>query len=425
MALSISIARSEESKALLFTFGTNAARAGSTVVPANMIYSSELGYGFEAGPPVMELDDSVSSHQPFFFSVQLPEGNYNVTVTLGNKTSESTTTVKAETRRLLLEEVHTGKGQFETRTFTVNVRTPAIPAGGAVKINGRETGPPLVLHWDDKLTLEFNNAQPSLAAVEIRKNDDAITVYLAGDSTVTDQVAEPWNGWGQMLPRFFKPGAAIANHAESGLALRSFLASKRLDKIVSAIKARDYLFIQFGHNDQKEKGEGVGAFTTYKRDLKLFVAQAREKLAIPVLITSMNRRRFDEQGRIVPTLGDYPEAMRQVAVEEQVALIDLNVMSKDLFETLGPDISEKAFVHYPANSFPGQPRELRDDTHFNAYGSYELARCVVEGIRNKVPHLAKLLLDDVQAFDPRHPDSIGAFRLPASPAKASEEPAGN
>jgi len=120
-----------------------------------------------------------------------------------------------------------------------------------------------------------------VSGLEIAKVDDAVTVYIMGDSTVTDQTKEPWNSWGQMLPRFFKAGVAIANHAESGESLKSSLNARRLDKVMSTIKPGDYLFIQLGHNDQKERGEGVGAFTTYKSDLKHYVAETRLRGALP------------------------------------------------------------------------------------------------------------------------------------------------
>jgi lysophospholipase L1-like esterase len=281
-----------------------------------------------------------------------------------------------------------------------------------------------VLHWDDKLTLEFSNRRPCVCALEIARVDDAITVYIAGDSTVTDQPREPWAAWGQILPRFFKPGVAVANHAESGEALRSFLGEKRLDKILSTIKPGDYLFIQFGHNDQKERGPNVGAFTSYKDSLKHYIKEAKERGAIPVLVTSMHRRTFAEDGTIKDSLGDYPEAVRQAAREDDVPLIDLNAMSKTFYEALGPEASKKAFVHYPAGTLPGQEQALKDDTHFNAYGGYELARCIVEGIKADELGLARFLVDDVPPFDPSHPDPVATWSLPPSPPGAPVVPEG-
>ncbi len=362
------------------------------------------------------------SEAPFFFSADVAEGNYNVTVTLGGDSRESITTVKAEARRLVLEKVRTAAGESTTRTFTVNVRYRELKSGQQVRLKPRELDN---LDWDHRLTLEFNGVRPRVGAIEIARVEDAITVYLAGDSTVVDQDKEPWAAWGQMLPRFFKPGVAIANHAESGETLKAFMGERRFEKILDTIRSGDYLFIQFAHNDQKAGANHLDAFTTYKEYLKRYIDAARAKGAIPVLVTSMNRRTFDAAGGITNSLGDYPEAMRQTAKEQGVALIDLNTISKVFYEALGPEKSKKAFVQYPAGTFPGQDRELKDDTHFNAYGAYELARCVVEGIKGNKLGLARYLVDDaLAAFDPAHPDAVEVWSLPMSPVATNGEPEG-
>ena len=270
-----------------------------------------------------------------------------MTVTLGSADHDSTATVKAEQRRLMLEAIHTAAGTFETRTFTVNVRTPSIPGGGSIKLKPREHG---YINWDDKLTLEFVGDHPSVKSIEIAPAKDCLTVYLAGDSTMTDQPAEPYNSWGQMLPRFFKQGVAVANYAESGESLHSFIGAHRLAKIMAVIKPGDYLFIQFGHNDMKEKGEGVGAFGRYTTELKQTIAQAKEHGAFPVLITSMNRRNFDRDGKIYSTLEDYPDAVRAVAKDQNLPLIDLNAMSKPLYEAWGAGGNPGARFSRPATT---------------------------------------------------------------------------
>lgn len=375
-------------------------------VSRDTVYTRERGHGFLP---------SASPSGPFSFVIDLPEGNYDVTVRLGSATEASDTTVKAETRRLMLESVRTEPGRFVERTFTVNIRTPDI-AGAApgsrprVALKDRERGS---LHWDDKLILEFNGPRPAVDGLEIRRNDDALTVYLAGDSTVTDQPGEPWAAWGQMLPRFFPAGVAIANHAESGLSLATFRGSARLDKILSTLRSGDYVLIQFAHNDQKEKGPGVGAFTTYAQSLRDYVTAIRVRGGLPVLVTSMYRRRFNAEG-LYDTLGDFPAATRQVAQELDVPLIDLHAMSARLFSALGPEKSKLAFVHFPAGSY-GSEKAVADDTHFSPYGAYELARCIVEGIRQKVPSLASRLAPDAGTFDPSRPDAPADFTLPPSP----------
>ena len=400
-----------------FSFAPGKPESGYLRVSPDMSYNNERGYGFDFGSNVEAVDrggavalDSgfCTGAKPFFFSVALPEGNYDVTVILGDLKGESCTTVKAESRRLMLEKVQTEPGTFATRTFTVNIRTPKIASGGQVKLKDRERN---VLHWDDKLTLEFNNTRPCLCALEIAKADNAPTAFIVGDSTVTDQPYEPWNSWGQMLPRFFKAGVAVANHAESGESLKSFLGARRLDKVLSAMKEGDYMFIQFGHNDMKERGEGVGAFTTYKASLEAVqCSEARKHGSIPVLVTPMHRKSLDAAGKVVNTLGDYPEAVRQAARDEKTPLIDLNAMSKVLYEALGPKEIGKAF---------------QDGTHHNNYGSYELARCVVEGIKQNKLDLVKFLADDVQPFDPAKPDPPNDFKVPSSPQTTATKPDGN
>jgi lysophospholipase L1-like esterase len=404
---------------LKFDFGPGKVAPGYTRVVASDVYTKELGYGFEPGANVSCLDrggrddlrgDFCASDQPFYFSVALPEGNYNVTVTFGDAQGETVTTVKAELRRLMLEKVATARGQFATRMFTVNVRTPFIAKGGEVQLKDRERTTEWWA-WDEKLTLEFNNAHPSVCAIEITKAE-VPTVYLLGDSTVCDQPLEPYNSWGQMLTRFLKQGITVANHAESGESLRSSLAARRLEKVVSMLKTGDYVIIQYGHNDEKEKGEKVGAFTTFKKDLKKFLTDIRGRGGIPIVVTPVQRRTFDAAGKITNSHGDYPEAVRQVAQEEIVPLIDLNAMSKLLYEAWGPDLSKQAFAP-------------NDNTHHDNYGSYELAKCIVEGIKTANTGLVSFLTADLPAFDPRRPDPIESFSIPASPKANSVKPLGN
>lgn len=402
-----------------FDFGSGKTSPGYTQVAPQTTYEVKRGFGF------LESGGVATPDKPRVFTVDVDEGNYDVTIRFGNVSSATSTTIKAESRRLMLEKVETAPGKFETRTFTVNVRKPAISTGGMTGIDDREKGPPSVPDWDDHLTFEFNGKHPGVASMEIKPAKDATTVFLAGDSTVTDQAREPWAGWGQMLPRFFQQGVAVSNQAQSGLALFSFKSQKRLEKILSMMKKGDYLFIQFGHNDQKTKKQGAGPFTTYKADLKQFVEAARSKGGIPVLVTPMERRHW-KGGKLEPSLADYAEAVRQVGAEEKVPVIDLNAMSLKLYGALGRDKSTKAFVHYPANTFPGQDKPLQDDTHHNAYGGYELARCVVEGIKANVPELAKHVTKDAGSFDPSNPDPPEKVEIPASPITGpTEKPAGS
>jgi lysophospholipase L1-like esterase len=375
------------------------------------IFSADRGYGFDLGTvPTPE-------GRPFYFSVMLPEGNYRVTVALGGGLASSNT-VKTESRQLVLERVDTRPGETVTRSFLVNVRNSRLPppeknapGGSAVALNDRESG---ILRWDDKLTLEFTGSAPLVRSIAIQPAEVA-TVFLVGDSTVTDQNFEPGASWGQMLPRFL-PGVAVANHAESGETLKSFLTGLRLAKVLSQMKAGDYLFIQFGHNDEKKQWPQtyVDAHTTYQAYLRVFIAEARLRGATPVLVTSMQRRVFDEHGRIKNTHGDYPAAVREVAAHEAVALIDLEVASRALYEALGPEKSPLAFSNGG-----------KDITHHNNYGAYELAKCVVEGIRDARLPLAEFIAKDFPGFDPTQPDAPERFVFSASPGRSDQAPRGN
>jgi lysophospholipase L1-like esterase len=413
-----------------FSFGPQPPAPGATQVIATTMYSSSQQYGFDPGAqvtcsaakaPSPASGGFCTSDKPFFFSLDIPEGDYDVTFTLGDPGGESLTTVKTESRRLLLEGVATKSGEIITRTFTVSVRYPEIAGGGRVALKQREVG---TMDWDHRLTFEFNNTRPAIDAITITKAEHPITVYIAGDSTVVDQTDEPWCAWGQILPRFFKPGVTISNQAESGETLKAFISENRLAKVLSTMKPGDYLFIQFNHNDQKPGPDHVDAATDYRSYLRLYINEARLRGATPVLVTAMNRRSFGPDGKIMNTLGDYPDAVRDVAKEENVPLIDLNAMSKIFFEAMGPDNSTKAFVQYPANTFPGQTHELKDNTHFNSYGAYELAKCIVEGIKADQLGIANYLIGDTPPFDPAHPDPVDQWNLPMSPFRAPEAPAG-
>jgi lysophospholipase L1-like esterase len=425
-----------EKTAFKFDFGAGAVAPGYTQVLPDMAYSAERGFGFEAGSTAVAVNragddplrgDFITSDQPFLFSVAVPEGNYRVTVTLGDAQGPSSTTVKAESRRLMLEKVDTAPGKFETRSFIVNIRNAKVPppplnapGNDHVELNNRElnVNGALVLHWDDKLTLEFNGSHPCVCGLELERVEGIPTVFIAGDSTVTDQPREPGASWGQMLTRFLKPDVAVANHAESGETLKSFITELRFDKILSQMKKGDYLLIQFGHNDEKQSWPQtyVEANTTYKSYLRVFVDEAKRRGAIPVLCSPVQRRNFDANGKIRNSHGDYPAAVRDVAKEENVAFIDLAAMSAKFYEALGPTKAPLAFSGTGAT---------RDATHHDNYGAYEIAKCVAQGLKDNHLDLAKSLVDDFTGFDPSHPDDVDSFNLAPSAGRTTQAPRGN
>ena len=390
---------------------------GFTKVTSESVYSDEKGYGYDLQPAW-----DGKGNAPFFFSVEVPDGNYRVTVTLGSRKSAGMTTVRGESRRLFLENIPTRKGELRTESFTVNKRNTLIAGDRRVKIKPRERKK---LNWDDKLTLEFNGDAPRLHSLVIERVDDVPTVFLCGNSTVVDNDNEPWASWGQMIPRFFTAKVCIANDAESGLAANTFIAGFRLEKLLTQLKAGDYVLVEFGHNDQKQRGPGIGAYYSFSYYIKQFIDEARSRGACPVLITPTRRRQFSADGHILDTHEDYPAAIRDIAAREHLPLIDLQEMTKVLCETLGEEDSRHLYVHYPANTYPGQTGELKDNTHFNAFGAYEVAKCVIEGMKKAGLPLVQYLRSDYKSFDPAHPDSFETFKWSLSPFTEIEKPDGN
>ncbi|WP_426104538.1 rhamnogalacturonan acetylesterase [Massilia sp. TSP1-1-2] len=368
------------------------------------------------------FDPAAQGGKPLVFNADLPEGNYNVSISFGDRSQAASTTVKAELRRLMLENVRTLPGEVATRTFTVNVRTAqikAVPgvAAGQVKLKAPRETVDEAVSWDARLTLEFIGAHPAVREIRIVPAATP-TLFLLGDSTVCDQGREPYASWGQMLPRFFKPGIAVANHAESGETYRDAIARRRLDKVLSALQPGDTVIMQFGHNDQKQLKDGKGGpFTTYKDEIRTHVTRIRARGGVPVIVSPMERRSFDEHGKVRPSLIDYANAARQAAQELGAAFIDLNAISKPFYEALGPEQSRLAF----AEPKPGQT----DNTHHNNYGSYQLAKAIVTGLRAAKVPAAAFIADDAGVFDPAHPDPVAAFAVPASPDFTTQRPLGD
>ena len=360
---------------------------------------------------------------PIDFSVKVPDGNYRVTVTLGSKKRAAQTVVRAESRRHFSDVISTKKGKFQIFSFVVNKHEPMIDAKTSVKLKPREYS---YKNWDKVLNLQFCGPAPAVQRITIEPDTTAITVFLCGNSTVVDQEDEPWTSWGQMITRWFNDKVVIANYAESGLSATTFLAQLRLDKILSQLRKGDYVICEFGHNDEKEKRPGDGAWYSYSRNLKIFADRVREKGGNIIFVTPTARRFFeDDQKTLRNTHGDYPEAMRTVASREHVPVIDLNAMTTKFYETLGLEGSKHALVHYPANTFANQPQALADNTHFNTFGAWEIAKMIVMGLKQMNSPLVDYLKADWQDFDPAHHDNPDEFVWYASANPNLTTPDGN
>ncbi len=361
--------------------------------------------------------------KPFSYAVAVADGNYKVTVTLGSKKRVGQTVVRAESRRHYTDLITTKKGKFEEITFVVNKHQPKIEGDKVVKLKPRELS---YKNWDDSLTLSFCGPAPAVERIRIESVKEVTTVFLCGNSTVVDQEDEPWASWGQMITRWFTPQVAIANYAESGLSCTTFLAQLRLDKILTQLKPGDYVIVEFGHNDEKEKKAGDGAWYSYSRNLKIFADRVREAGGNIIFCTPTARRFFnDDHKTIKNTHGDYPEAMKTVARRENVPVIDLTAMSTAFYEALGEEGSKRSLVHYPANTFPGQDKPLADNTHFNPFGACEIAKMVVMGLKQIGCPLTEHLRSDWQDFDPSQPDDPDKFTWYMSIGSDLTKPDGN
>ncbi|MGG3562914.1 rhamnogalacturonan acetylesterase [Neobacillus rhizosphaerae] len=236
------------------------------------------------------------------------------------------------------------------------------------------------------------------SARKVNTQGKPITVYLAGDSTVSNYSSSlaPRTGWGQVLEKYFDEQVTIKNEATPGRSSKSFIDEGRLDTILNEIDKGDYLFIQFGHNDEKIKDPNryTEPYSTYKNYLKQYIDGARAKQAIPVLVTPVERRYFTEDGVLSRTHGDYPAAMKELGLVEHVPVIDLTSKSHSLFQKLGPKSTKDVFLYLDDHENGNYPNGVQDNTHFQQDGAKLIARLVIEGIEesNLVPlttHLEK------------------------------------
>ncbi|MGC3000068.1 rhamnogalacturonan acetylesterase [Streptomyces sp. G35A] len=231
------------------------------------------------------------------------------------------------------------------------------------------------------------------------------TLYIAGDSTAAQKYADaaPETGWGMALPFLLGRDLGVANHAVNGRSSRSFVDEGRLDAILSSIRPGDLLLIQFAHNDEKaaDPSRYTEPWTTYRQYLRLYVDGARARGARPVLATAVERRRFDAAGTAVPTHGEYPAAMRALAREEGVALLDVQALSLALWQRLGPE-ETRTYFNWTATE--------QDNTHFNPPGAIAVARLVArELLRTRV-----LAPRDVRRLEEEIPQSWITWPEPAA-----------
>jgi lysophospholipase L1-like esterase len=226
-----------------------------------------------------------------------------------------------------------------------------------------------------------------------------VTVHMIGDSTMADKptgAPNPERGWGQLFPLYFKDGVRIRNAAVNGRSTKSFRDLGEWQAVLARIEPGDYVIVQFGHNDEKKADPArfTEPFGDYKRNLERFVAETRARGGLPILATPIVRRHFDAHGVLLDTHGDYPRAVREVAAQAHVPLLDLQKASAELVSRLGPDRSEALYL---SRVLPGEyatrPDGVKDDTHLSAIGASRICDLAVEELRREVPELARRLRD--------------------------------
>ncbi|MCX7715258.1 MAG: S-layer homology domain-containing protein [Clostridia bacterium] len=358
-----------------FDFGCAPCAEGYTKVTEDTWYSRETGYGFvkdnmiqissaDRGGEPLKRDFCCGNRDdvPVRFDIDVPHnGTYHVKVLIGDYNEDAVVTIQTEWRRFMVSNRKIRAGEFLEAEFTVNVCDVH-----------RKDEPRFI---DRTLNIAVLGDKPCLNAIVVEEAVDVPTIYIAGDSTVTDQSANyPYRpqstycGWGQMIGQYLKKGVAVSNHAQSGLTTETFMGV-HWEVVKERIKKGDFLFMQFGHNDQKV--EKLRAFTGYYENLKYYIDYARKAGVQPVLCTPINRIIFEEDGSLRDLLGEYGLAVKTLAKEENVPCIDLLAKTTEFFTAQGDVDAWNYFWGDGVN---------RDYTHTNDFGGDIIARFVAQGI---------------------------------------------
>ncbi len=211
-----------------------------------------------------------------------------------------------------------------------------------------------------------------------------VKIFLAGDSTIAikETKAFPETGWGMPFVHFWDFTVTVVNKAKNGRSTKTFLSEGLWKSIMDEAKDGDYVFIQFGHNDESvEKKERYSTPDTFKMNLSRFIKETRDKKAIPVLFTPVSRRKFDKEGLAVETHQAYSALTREVALEQNALFIDLDEKSRSLYQQFGPEHSKLLFLQLQPSEHPNYPEGRNDNTHFNELGARLIAQLVLKELK--------------------------------------------
>jgi lysophospholipase L1-like esterase len=224
-----------------------------------------------------------------------------------------------------------------------------------------------------------------------------IRLWMIGDSTMCNYETNrlPLMGWGMPFKYFFDSTVEIDNRAKGGRSTRTFISENRWQPIADSLQEGDYVFIQFGHNDEAKEEKYKERYTSvpdYKNNLIKFITETRAKKAIPVLITPVTRMRFDAAGKIQETHVEYSAAVWEIGKAYNAPVIDLDAKSRNLLQQFGPEYSKMFFMQLDSLQHPNYPNGEKDNTHFNEFGARRMAELVLAEIRNLIPELAERIV---------------------------------
>ncbi|WP_317616735.1 fibronectin type III domain-containing protein [Arthrobacter sp. NamB2] len=355
---------------LTFDLGSGALAPGAARLDPSSAYGATLRAGFvdpskvtatDRGTPDATRSDFVTVGDTELV-VDLPNGDYTVGLTAGDAAGATDIAIVAEQMTKVQPTTRTA-GQYLEMSFDIAV-------------------------VDGQLNLDFAGAAANLNALTIKRRADRAqaptpTVWVTGDSTVQTYRSDvaPQAGWGQMIDRYLDDDVAVDNRAIGGRSSKNFISQGRLDEVLRGIKPGDYLFVQFGHNDNSYGvDDRFAAPADYYEYLRTYVDGARQRGATPVLVTPVSRRAFGPDGKAVVSFPAYVEAVQKLAAETGTPIVDLAASSRAYLDEIGAEAAKSVYLHVPAGVYPSRPTGTVDDTHFQEYGAIQMARLVADGV---------------------------------------------
>lgn len=396
-----------ESGVLTLDLGSGAVAAGATGIDADTTYGVDQRIGFVDPGQVTATDrGGADALRSDFVTVgdtelvaDLPNGDYRVRLIAGDAQAATDIALTAEQM--------------------VKVQPTQKPAGEYLEM---EFDLALV---DGQLNLELSGGAANLAALTLTRTSPRAagakpTVYLTGDSTVQtyDQFWAPQAGWGQMIERFLSDDVVVANHSIGGRSSKNFISQGRLDAVLTQIRPGDYLYVQFGHNDNSYGvDDRYAAPADYRNYLRTYIEGARQRGATPIIVTPVSRRSYDAAGQANVSFPQYVEQATALAAETGTPLVDLSASSRKYLTEIGPEEAKSVFLHVPAGVYPNRPNGTADDTHFQAYGAIQMARLVARDTAElDVPLAGEVVDAEPPAAVPEKPAGVVAGSITASGA---------